>query len=96
MRTAVAETSLMAYHAMAPRDLSASQARVMAAVHPGQSYSRAEIAQATGMPLQSVCGRVNELIAAKRLEHGPQRQCSITKKTINPVRRPVFGQLPLF
>lgn len=96
MRTAVADTSLMAYHAMAPRELSASQSRVMDVVQAGKSYSRAEIAKATGMPLQSVCGRVNELIAAKRLEHGPQRQCSVTNKTINPVRRPVVGQLPLF
>lgn len=88
MRTAVADTSIEAYHAMRPVELNASQQRLMDAIEDGQDYSRSELAAITGMRLSSVCGRVNELIAAQRLEHGPQRSCRETGKTVNPVRLP--------
>lgn len=46
--------------------LSASQARIMDALFM-RSLSRAQLADATGMRLSSVCGRVNELLAKERL-----------------------------
>lgn len=50
----VADTSLEAYRAHSVRDLSAGQARVMACIRPGLDFTRAEIAHASGMALQSV------------------------------------------
>ena len=87
----VADTSIDAYRAHTARDLSEGQRRVMAAIRVtcGLDFTRAEISESTGMPLQSVCPRVNELIAAKVLEHGPRRLCSITSNPANPVRLPV-------
>ena len=70
------------------RDLSAGQRRVMDVIRPGLDFTRAEIAHAAGVPLQSVCGRVNELVTAGRLENGPRRICSRTGNPANPVRLP--------
>ena len=88
MKTNVADTSIEAYHGHTVGDLTEGQRRVMAVIKEGRDYSRAEIAKASGLPLQSVCGRVNELLTAKRLEHGPRRECAITQNTVNPVRLP--------
>ena len=70
------------------RDLSAGQRRVMDVIRPGLDFTRAEIAHAAGVPLQSVCGRVNERVTAGRLENGPRRICSRTGNPANPVRLP--------
>lgn len=56
------------------------------ALHTERDWSRAELAQATGMQLSSICGRVNELIHSMHIEPAPQRKCFITNKTVNPVR----------
>lgn len=84
----VADTSLDAYRSHSVRDLSAGQARVMACIRPGLDFTRAEIAHASGMALQSVCGRVNELVSAGRLEDAPRRLCSRTGNASRPVRLP--------
>ena len=54
--------------------------------NPNKNYSRNEIHQATGVPLASVCGRINALVKLELLTERPQRACSITGKTITPVR----------
>ena len=89
MLTAVADTSIQAYREIPVKRLSASQERLMRVIRDGCDYSRAELAILTGIPLQGVCGRVNELITAGRLEHGSKRTCSRTGQTINPVRLPI-------
>ncbi len=53
---------------------------------PNSNYSRAELAEATGLRLSSVCGRVNELVERGYITERPQRPCLITGKTISPVR----------
>lgn len=88
MKTNVADTSIEAYHGLTVAQLSASQKRVIEAIEEGRNYSRAEIAAKTGMRLSSVCGRVNELIAARLLEPAERRSCAETGKSINPVRLP--------
>lgn len=95
MKTAMATTSLDAYRSHSVRALSAGQRRVMDVIRPGLDFTRSEIAHASGMSLQSVCGRVNELVAAGRLEHGPRRICSRTGNPSNPVRLP-SKQLEMF
>ena len=88
MKTAMSDTSLDAYRSHSVRDLSAGQSRVMESIRPGLDFTRAEIAHASGMALCSVCGRVNELVAAGVLEHGPRRICSRTGNPANPIRLP--------
>ena len=52
----------------------------------GYDVSRLEIAEALGLRLSSVCGRVNELIAAGLLEPGVTRKCRMSGKTVCPVK----------
>lgn len=49
-------------------------------------HTRSEIAEATGMRLSSVCGRVNELIDLGYLEDAPRRVCWVTGKSAHAVR----------
>lgn len=84
----VADTSIDAYHAMTSRDLNRGKQRVLDAIQPGQDYSRTEIARVTGLAINVVCGRVNELIEAGALEHGPRRPCRVSGVCIKPVRLP--------
>lgn len=53
---------------------------------PNKNYSRAELAEATGLRLSSVCGRVNELLEANHITERAKRPCLVTGKTICPVR----------
>ena len=96
MRTAVADTSIEAYRKWSVRDLSDAHMRLLRVICEGKDYSRAELAETTGMKLQTVCGRINELVTARRLEHGPQRKCAVSGNTVNPVRHPQPEQLQLF
>lgn len=89
MRTAVAETSIDAYHAIR-RDgsLTRQQALVMGVIEAGRDYSLREIARLTDLDTSTVSGRVNELRAAGKLELGTTRPCTLSRKTIHPVRLP--------
>jgi Mn-dependent DtxR family transcriptional regulator len=48
-------------------------------------WSRAEVSLRMGIPLSSVCGRVNQLIKDGYLETIDKRQCKITGKTVNSI-----------
>lgn len=84
----VADTSIDAYRSLTVGDLSKGQAAVMRVIGERLDYTRAEIAALAGIPLQSVCGRVNELVAAGLLENGPRRLCSKTGNAAKPLRLP--------
>lgn len=87
MRTAVADTSIAAYHAMGPR-LGVQQNQVVGllARNVHRDYTRSEIAEATGMRLSSVCGRVAELLERQMLTEGPRRPCRVTGVNAHPLR----------
>ena len=51
---------------------------------PGKT--RLEISHLSGIRLSSVCGRVDELIRAGKLEDNHKRICSISKRTAHVVR----------
>ncbi|MCY0854305.1 hypothetical protein [Cupriavidus sp. D39] len=91
MQTAVADTSIRAYHqAKKEGALSRQKQLIMAVIGPNPcDYSLQEIREKTGLPINVVSARVNELREDDcELERGPSRPCSITRKTIRPVRRP--------
>ena len=45
-----------------------------------------EICDRTNMQINSVSGRVNDLKRANQVVEAPNRKCTITRKTITPVR----------
>ncbi|QEZ47203.1 helix-turn-helix domain-containing protein [Cupriavidus oxalaticus] len=90
MHTAVAHTSIRNYDRMrASGELGRVQQEIMDAIgaYP-RDYSLQELAQATGLAINTVSGRVYELRAKGQLERAPARECRITGRTIRPVRRP--------
>lgn len=86
----VAETSVENYQLH--RDsgqLTRQQLVLLKAMKRGYDYSRAELAELTGMRLSSVCGRVNELLnmTPPYLCEAPTRPCKVTGRTVRPVFR---------
>lgn len=75
-----AATSVDAYRAFRSSPSLSRQQRVivdhLAAYRGG--HTRAELAQATGIRLSSVCGRVNELLERGEIVERSRRPCSVT------------------
>lgn len=97
MRTAVAETSIDTYHALR-RDgsLTRRQHALMAVIRPYRDYTLQELVKLAGLPVNVVGGRVLELKGSKHLEHAPKRACTVTGRTVQPVRLPAPQQGSLF
>lgn len=78
----IADTSLSAYSSLKKRGaLTAGQKRIMLwmFMQPnGSRFTRAEIAQKMGIPLQSCCGRTNELLKLGYLRELPSVRCPVT------------------
>ncbi|AOZ06786.1 hypothetical protein [Cupriavidus malaysiensis] len=91
MHTAVADTSIRSYDRMrASGELGRIQQEIMEAIGVWpRDYSLQEICKATGLAINTVSGRVNELRQKLgQLEQAPARPCKVTGRTIRPVRRP--------
>lgn len=90
MHTAVAHTSIRNYDRMKKSgEIGRVQQEIMDAIGANpRDYSLQELAQATGLAINTVSGRVNELRKKGLLELGPSRACRQTGRTIRPVRRP--------
>jgi hypothetical protein len=62
------ETSLEAYHTTSARTLQAREQQLMAAFKgAADTFTRQELVDVVGMPLNAVCGRANSLVAKKVL-----------------------------
>jgi predicted transcriptional regulator len=86
---AVAPTSIENYHEhKRSGKLSHQEQQIVdfLKAHWSRNWSRLEIARDTGLPVASVCGRVNKLVDEGYVEPDPKRPCSITGKTVSPVR----------
>ena len=93
MRTAVADTSIDCYHAIQREGgLSRQQSVILAAVRRDRDYSLQELVSITGLQVNVISGRAFELKASGRLVPGETRRCSVTGRTVHPVRLP---QLPV-
>lgn len=84
MKTAAAQTSIDAYYAF----MAGPKQRVIVAhlarfAH--RDFTRAELAEATGIRLSSICGRVHELTSVHIVSEGPRRKCSVTGVNAHPV-----------
>lgn len=88
----VATTSRAAYDELrSTGKLNEQQKKVMAVIVPGRDYSLQELVMLSGLPINVVSGRVNELKSKplELLENGVTRKCSLTHRTIHPVQIPM-------
>ena len=80
----VAETQAESYHSITVKQLTARQKQVMACfdgLAAGfAAFTREDLAAITNMRLSSVCGRVRELLDAKRLAVHGEAICAATGK----------------
>ena len=96
MRTHIRDTSMSAYQGLSQSGhLGAQQQAILSVLKPGRDYTLQELVRASGLPINVVSGRCNELKKRGQLEEGAQRRCSITQRLVWPVRLP-SGQVDLF
>jgi hypothetical protein len=69
MRTAVSETSREAFHSLPVAGyLQPKEAQVLSVFRgAGDTFTRQQLVDAVGMPLNAICGRANSLLAKKVL-----------------------------
>lgn len=97
MRTAVAETSLAAYHSFSNPDLQRKEREVMDVFEkqPGLAVTRERLATILQWKEAAVCGRANSLVAKKALEEIDGGKTA-SGRSAKLLRLPVKGQLGLF
>lgn len=81
----VRDTSIEAYHGI---DISAGQSAIVSFLlrHPNITFTRGEISKLSGIPINSVTGRVHELIQCGVLEERVRRADKFSGKQCHPVR----------
>jgi hypothetical protein len=85
----VRSTSLEAYCELHGSGARQNQAyRILRALRPGKTYTLNEIERKTGIRINAVSGRVNELKACGFLVEGERRECTVSKRSCLPVMRP--------
>lgn len=98
LNTGVRETSLEAYsHLKESGALGYQCELIMEAIRLKAKYfptgntghSLRELCSATKIEINAVSGRCNELKKLGLIEEAPKRKCSISGRTINPLRLPV-------
>jgi predicted HTH transcriptional regulator len=60
---------------------------ILNAMKRNKDYSLQELSKSTEIGINAISGRCNELKKAGLLEENTKRKCSLTNRTINPVRR---------
>ena len=89
MLTNVRESSRAAYDEL--RDtgrLGRQQQTILDQIKPGRDYSLRELSRLTILEINAVSGRVNDLKKLNLLVEGEKRACTVTGKTITPVKLP--------
>jgi len=84
------DTSLEAYRKIAEDGTAETQRERVFSVlfNQGTDLTRAELARASGVRINAVCGRVNEMLRRSVVEELPRRACRITGFSAHPVRVP--------
>ncbi len=85
-RRGVRETSREAYRYAQRRGITGAQAvRIAVYLFDSPPRTRAEIARDTGIPINAVCGRVNELVKAHAVDENSARPCTTSGRMAHPV-----------
>lgn len=95
MRTAVAETSINAYHGRVQSFKSTQEDAILSYITKHGESTIGEIAYALGMEKSTVSARQNSLRKSGALVLGAQRKCTMSGVLCNPVKLPA-AQLGLF
>jgi hypothetical protein len=85
----VRDTSLAAYRGLQQSgELTRQQREIFAFITSGtrSDWTRKEISEACGIPINAVAGRVHELVEKGKLEELPRRACRITGEQAHPLR----------
>jgi hypothetical protein len=87
----VRDASMAAYRALAWSGTMAAQQRAVLDVFlrdPERTWTRRELVNAVGIPVNAVTGRVNELLKEpfELIEECGKRSCSMTGETVNELR----------
>lgn len=89
MLTDVRETSLDTYRDITDSGKVGQQAQtILNHIKPGYDYSLQELVKLTGIAINAISGRVNDLKKMGLLVESTKRACSITKRTVHPVKLP--------
>lgn len=90
----IAETSRQRYHELVETgDVSRQQAELLSFMRAGKDYTRAELSRISGLMINAVTGRVNELLKDGKLEEqeDEKRRCNVTGYTAKVVRLSAEG-----
>lgn len=85
----VRDTSMAAYFAMRWTGKLTRQQQVLAhflAANGQRDYTRQELANATGLAINAICGRVKELLDLGAVEERGRRPCRITGESANALQ----------
>lgn len=85
----VRDTSWKAYQDILRGGIAATQAeKVLQAInyYPENGLTRAELSTYLSMPINSVCGRVNELLKAEVIYVAGTGKCSVTGRTVETLK----------
>jgi predicted ArsR family transcriptional regulator len=86
----VRDTSFEAYDFVRALGITGAQReRIAVYLYRRDSRTRQEISKGTGITINAVCGRVNELVKDYKLEEEAPRTCSITGRQAHPLRLPM-------
>lgn len=97
MRTQVREASIDAYRDMSDTGKLGKQAQtILGAMRAGRDYSLQELSRLTGIAINAISGRCNDMKKVGLLVEASGRKCSITGRTVHPVCLPsAQGELVL-
>ena len=91
---AIKDTSIIAYHDITETGVATTQKeRVFLAVKSVGEVTRQELSVQTELPINVVCGRINELIKEGRLFEFEPRPCRITGRLARPVSTTRLGHI---
>ena len=82
----IKETSLNAYRNMG-HGLGQQQNKILMFMMPGEPYTRLEISEYLQIPINAVCGRVNELMKEGLIEVRGKIQCPVSKNIVEAMVR---------
>lgn len=85
----IRETSMAAYDELRDSGKVGKQAQtILNHVLPREDYSLQELARITGIAINAISGRCNDLKKLGLLVEGEKRPCSVTGRNIHPVKLP--------
>lgn len=85
-KTDMQDTSIKAYNEIkADGTLNRQEMQIVSQMHQGKDYSLQELSQLTGIAINAVSGRCNDLKKKDVLQCVEKRKCNVTGKTIKPL-----------